>query len=89
MTMPVEILLLALASFTFAIARALAPQAPDARDGELETPQHRDTSPRPNTPGAEGARFDSAGPYGEVSVCLGLIAALFALWFVLSGWVAP
>jgi hypothetical protein len=86
MTMPVEYLLLALASITLAVARALAPQAPGKRDGELETPQHRDTSPRKTTPGAEGARFDSAGPYGEVSVCLGLIAALAALWFVLSGW---
>jgi hypothetical protein len=76
MTMPVEILLLALAAITLAVARALAPQAPDARDGELENPQHRDTSPRPNTPGAEGARFD---------LYLGLIAALFALWFLLIG----
>jgi hypothetical protein len=87
--MPVEALLLCAAVITLAAARALAPQAPDARDGELETPQHRDTSPQSTTPGAEGARFDSAGPYGEVSVCLGLIAALAALWFLLSGWVVP
>lgn len=86
MTMPIEALLFCVAVITLALARALAPQAPES-DGELETPQHRDTTPLQRMPGAEGARFDSAGPYGEVSVCLGLIAALFALWFLLSGWV--
>jgi len=85
MTMPAEALLLALAVVTFTVARALAPQAPDARDGELEDSQHREGAPPANLPGAEGARFESAGPYQDVSVCLGLIAALFALWFLLSG----
>jgi hypothetical protein len=80
-TIPAEALLFALAVLTLAAARALVPRAPDARDGEPENPQHRSPTP----PGAEGARFDSAGPYQEVSVCLGLIAALFALWFLLSG----
>jgi hypothetical protein len=76
MTMPAEALLLAFAVITLAAARALAPQAPDARDGEPEDSQHREGAPPANLPGAEGARFD---------LYLGLIAALFALWFLLSG----
>jgi hypothetical protein len=86
MTMPVEALLLALAVITFTVARALAPRARDARDSEPEDSQHRDGAPPANLPGAEGARFDSVGPYGEVTVCMGLISAMFALWFLLSGW---
>lgn len=82
MTMPGWVLLLALISCTVAILRACNPRKRDALGGDLENPQHREVAAPPAIPpGAEGARFDS-----DASRLIAILAALFALWFLLSGW---
>ena len=47
---------MAFAVLTFAIARSLVPPATDARNVELDDPQHPDASPRDL--GAAGSRLD-------------------------------